>query len=168
MRSGICFYFYHSHLSFYGFNRPSMTSLPPSEVFAPTYFHQTSFLTKNKKFPSNKARPSISEFYSSVVTRWCREQAGGTHSSVSFPHFHVSSQSCWTEVQWRNLIIQNVSFHVPNKVTTNSGRDKVFYDDFLSVPETFENSDGTVLFHQVGRGPELIAGKHTSPSQKCA
>ena len=94
-----CFYFYHSHLSFYGFNRPSMTSLPPSEVFAPTYFHQTSFLTKNKKFPSNKARPSISEFYSSVVTRWCREQAGGTHSSVSFPHFHVSSQSCWTEVQ---------------------------------------------------------------------
>ena len=78
-----CFYFYHSHLSFYGFNRPSMTSLPPSEVFAVTYFHQTSFLTKNKKFPSNKARPSISEFYFSVVMRWSREQAGGTHRAPS-------------------------------------------------------------------------------------
>ena len=99
-----CFYFYHSHLSFYGFNRPSMTSLPPSEVFAVTYFLQTSFLTKNKKFPSNKARPSISEFYFSVVTRWSREQAGGTHNSVSFPHFHVSSQ-CYrtvTEVTQHN------------------------------------------------------------------
>ena len=79
-----CFYFYHSHLSFYGFNRPSMTSLPPSEVFAVTYFHQTSFLTKNKKFPSNKARPSISEFYFSVVMRWSREQAGGHRAPSVF------------------------------------------------------------------------------------
>ena len=106
MRSGICFkscfYFYHSHLSFYGFNRPSMTSLPPSEVFAVTYFHQTSFLTKNKKFPSNKARPSISEFYFSVVMRWSREQAGGTQSSVSFPHFHVRSRCYRTVTQHNN------------------------------------------------------------------
>ena len=82
-----CFYFYHSHFSFYGFNRPSMTSLPPSEVFAVTYFHQTSFLTKNKKFPSNKARPSISEFYFSVCDEVEPGAGGGDTQLRQFSSF---------------------------------------------------------------------------------
>ena len=154
MRSGICFkscfYFYHSHLSFYGFNRPSMTSLPPSEVFAVTYFHQTSFLTKNKKFPSNKARPSISEFYFSVVMRWSREQAGGTHRAPSV--FLISMSGLGATGQWRNIIIQSLSFHVPNKVTTNSGRDKVFYMTFYQFARPSKIATVRYFFINSGGG----------------
>ena len=71
---------------------PLRLPFPPSEVFVSTYFYQTSFLTKNKKFPSNKARPSISEFYFTVVMSWSRDQARA-ESSVSFPQFLVSSHS---------------------------------------------------------------------------
>ena len=71
---------------------PLRLPFPPSEVFVSTYFYQTSFLTKNKKFPSNKARPSISEFYFTVVMSWSRDQATA-ESSVSFPQFLVSSHS---------------------------------------------------------------------------